>query len=351
MKRVWLPVLAVVALVVVVMLRQAQHEGADGKPVVKIGTLFPLTGNMAHVGKTLQGAVEVAVNDANKNPDNRYFYEVVSEDSMLNMAKSAAIASKMISLDKVDAMISFAADIGNAVVPVAEKSKVIHFAMSVDPSGASGEYNFINWTMPDSSTDKMVEIIKEKGFENVAIVSFNQSGALANSNMLKAKLDREGIVNNLYKFNPDIRDFRMDIEKMNEAGACLYVLRMFEPQMSVFIKQLRELGIEAEVTSVELFGLVEDKSVIKGHWYVDVANENFDKLREIKSYNGSDTDYALGMAYDDVMLIVKAFEAADDKEGAVEALAWIEIFHGIAGVLIQDENGIFDSEASFRIVE
>lgn len=343
---------ALAAAYLVVSTKQSERRDfADStKPTIKIGTIFPLTGNMAHVGKSLQGAVQVAVFDANNNPENKYYYELVCEDSTLNMAKSAAIASKLISIDNIDALISFSADIGNAVNPVAEANKTIHFAMSVDPNGASGRYNFINWTMPNSSTTKMMNVIKEKNFNNVAIVSFNQTGALANSEMLREKLNNAGIKNTLYKFNGDMRDFRTDIDKINSTGADLYVLRLFEPQMSIFIKQLREKNINAQITSVELFGLVEDKSSVEGLWYIDVAGENYDKLEDIRHHNKSKQDYALAMAYDDVMLLVDAFEKANTKEQAVEVLSKLKTYHGIAGTMTQNEEGIFDSEASFRIV-
>ena len=328
-----------------------KEQTTSSKPTVKIGTIFPLTGNMAHVGQSLQGAAEVAVEDANSNANNKYHYELKSEDSTMNMVKAATIASKMVSIDKIDAIITFSADIGNAVNAVAENNKTIHFAMSVDPNGAKGKYNFINWTMPESSTGKMAEIIKEKGFRNIAIISFNQTGALANSEMLQKKLNEAGVKNHLYKFNGDIRDFRTDIEKINATEADLYVLRLFEPQMSIFIKQLREKGVDAQITSVELFGLVEDKSSIQGLWYVDVAGENYEKLKEIKEHNKSAQDYALAMAYDDVMLIVSAFENSETKEQAVEKLSEMKAYRGVAGNMLQNEDGIFDSEASFRIIK
>ena len=351
MKRI-ISVAIVLAVALFFTMKQTPNDGSvNGKPVVKIGTVFPLTGNMAHIGLALQGGADTAVEHANKNPENKYVYEIVSEDSLLNMSRTATIANKMVSLDKIDAIISFAADVGNALVPIAEKNKVIHFAMSVDPHGAEGKYNFINWTMPESSTGKMSTVIQEKGFKNVAIVAFNQSGALANSEMLNKKLGELGIESNLYVFNSDIRDFRLDIRKMDAKGTDLYVLRMFDPQISIFIKQLREAGISKPITSVEAFNWVEDKSIIDGYWYVDMAgDDNHEVIKEIKQRNQSDVNYGVAMAYDDVMLIVKAFEETESRDKAIDRLLEIKNYEGIAGSLQQDETGIFHSEAMVKII-
>ena len=323
----------------------------DNRPVVKIGLVFPLTGNMSHIGQAIKGAAEVAVAHANQNPDNRYTYKVIAEDSMLNLPAAASITNKMVSVDKVDALMSFAADVCNVVSPIAEKNETIHFAISVDPNAAVGKYNFINWTMPESSTAKMTEQIRAKKFKNVAIVSFNQSGALANSEMLHKKLDAAGIKNTLYKFNGDIRDFKTDIKKMQAAKSDLYVLRLFEPQMSIFIKQLRETGDKSAITSVELFNSIADNSTIEGLWFVDIATADNDITHEILKHNKSEVTYGIGQVYDDVMMIVRAFETADNKADAINVLIDMKEYDGTVGHLTQDKDGIFHSIATIKRIE
>lgn len=68
----------------------------------------------------------------------------------------------------------------------------------------------------------------------------------------------------------------------------------------------------------------------------------------IKARNKSDVGYGVNMAYDNVMLIVRAFETAATKEQAVDELLKIKVYDGISGRLEQDENGIFNSEATIK---
>jgi branched-chain amino acid transport system substrate-binding protein len=323
----------------------------SGRPVIKIGVILPLSGNMSDIGIAEKGAVQVAVADANKNPDNKYRYIAIFEDSMLNLPKTASITNKLISVDHADALISWGADVVNVVGGIAKPNKIVHFGISADARGADGEYNFINWTMPEHSAIKMAELIRDKGFNNVALISFNQSGALAATESLSDKLNAMKIKNEIHKFNGDIRDFHIDIKKMQSKGADLYVLRMFEPQIGIFIKQLREAGVSAPITGIESFGWINDKSIIEGAWFVDVADQDNDITRRIKEHNKSDVNYGLGLHYDDVMLLVKAFESASDKTGVAAWIVKIKEYDGSVGRLTQDMHGIFHSAPSVKQIK
>jgi ABC-type branched-subunit amino acid transport system substrate-binding protein len=169
--------------------------------------------------------------------------------------------------------------------------------------------------------------------------------------MLSKKLDELGIKNTLHRFNGDVRDFRLDIAQMHAAGTDLYVIRMFEPQINIFIRQLREAGITTPITSIESFNWMEDRSMVEGYWYVDMAGDgDHPVIREIIARNNSDVYSGVAMAYDDVMLIVRAFEAAESRDQAIYRLMEIKEHEGIAGLLTQDEGGIFHSDAAYKII-
>ena len=64
-----------------------ESANADTKPVIKIGATLPLTGNLAVYGKALQKALDLALNDQNK--DNlKYDYQIVIEDDQYDLKKS-----------------------------------------------------------------------------------------------------------------------------------------------------------------------------------------------------------------------------------------------------------------------
>lgn len=314
------------------------------KPTIKIGAILPLTGSNALVGQPIKGALEIAIRKANIQ-DNKYQYEVIFEDSQTNSARTSTAMNKLINIDKVDAIISIFSNIGHIVSQSAEKNNIIHIALASDPNVAKGKYNFNNWTMPEFESKKMVENIKARGYKNVVLVALNQEGTIAVANAIGQDLDRINIQNRIMIINPGSRDMRLDIKKIQNARVDLYISVLYNPEGPIFIKQLRESGDNTDITAIEAFNFIEDKAIIEGQWFVDAGIKDINVVKEITEHNNSEVTYGVGNMYDNIMLITKAFEKAEAKKEAVDELLKIKTYDGVTGHLVQDENGIFQSEA------
>ena len=124
-----------------------QTAQAQNKPVVKIGIIAPLTGNVAMVGEGIKSSIVLAEEDLKtKNLKNKY--EFVIEDDGYEARKTAAVYPKLKSLDKVDAILSTFSQTGKIIAPRAEADKILHISLSSDAEIANGKYNFLDWTMP-----------------------------------------------------------------------------------------------------------------------------------------------------------------------------------------------------------
>lgn len=105
-----------------------KQENTPGeKAIIKIGASFPLTGNMAGVGNAGYKALQASINDANKNPDNKFNYELIVENDQMDPKQISSIASKLFYVDKVDAIVSYFSVAGRIVAPLAAKNKVLNF--------------------------------------------------------------------------------------------------------------------------------------------------------------------------------------------------------------------------------
>ena len=51
------------------------------------------------------------------------------------------------------------------------------------------------------------------------------------------------------------------------------------------------------------------------------------------------------------MLIVYAFEHAENKESAIDELLKLKEYNGVVGKIVQDENGIFNSNAVLKTIK
>ena len=316
----------------------------DGKPVVKVGVIYPMTGNIASIGIAGQIGIDMARKKIEEmNP--KYQYEFILEDNQFDNAKTAVILNKLLHVDKVDAVIDSGAGVGNVTSPVLEKEKIIHFNWSSDPNVAKGKYNFINWTQPPAQAKKMVEIIEGKNYKNVWIVTANHSGPIAVTEGLEAELNKRNITNKVKKINMGTRDMRIDIEKIQQDKADLIVLVLFDPDLTVFLKQFREREGKADLTAIEVFSFLEDYSLVEGSWYIDAAEGNNEVTDEVRRITNSNVVLGASNSYDIVMMLFDAFEKAETKDQAVDELLKVKEYDGLTGKLVQDEEGIFQSEA------
>ena len=323
---------------------------AGSKPVVKIGVMYPLSGELASMGNAGKIGIEVAKQKIDKM-DTKYDYEFIFEDNQFNNAKSASVLNKFLNVDKIDVLIDSGAGVGNVSSPIMEKNKLIHFNWSSDPNVAKGKYNFINWTQPPAQAEKMAKVIKNKGYQNIWIVTANHAGPIAVTEGLAKELSNENIAYNVKKFNIGSRDMRMDIREISESKADLIVIVLFDPDLSIFLKQLKELDVHTDLTAIEVFSFLENPSVVEGSWYIDAAEGDNEVTDEVRRRTGSNVILGASNSYDIVMLLVKAFETAATKEQAVDELLKIKNYKGYTGDLAQDENGIFQSEAIVKVIK
>ena len=86
--------------------QQAQGGNQSGNATVKIGVILPLTGSLANVGAGMRDSVMLAAEDANaKGGIGGRQIELVIEDTACDQAKAIPAINKMITRDKIVALI------------------------------------------------------------------------------------------------------------------------------------------------------------------------------------------------------------------------------------------------------
>ena len=336
------------ALSLVACGEKAEIPKENEKPVVKIGVILPLSGDNALIGKTLKGAVEVAINDLEKE-NTRYTYKAIFEDSQLRPTTAISIANKLANIDKVDAILTYGSNIAHSISQITENNKIIQISQASSSSAAIGKYNFINWTRPETEAIKLGEEIKKQGYKKIAIVITNHEGADAAAQELKEQLATVDVSSDIYTVNAGSKDMRIEIYKMMQNQTDLYVLSLYNPENIVFVKQLRESGCNADITSIESFNFYDDYGILEGMWYVDGASsDNSDIINRIKKHNNQSTSYGIGHFYDNIMILKNAFESSEQKSDAINKVLELSSYTGVVGKLIQNDDGVFDSPAVIK---
>jgi branched-chain amino acid transport system substrate-binding protein len=357
-KYLWIVFVIVVIIVgAFVVSRNTETSKAGERQTVKIGVTLPLTGPVSMLGESVRGAILLAKENI-KNT--KYDYEFVFEDDAFSPKQAVSTVNKLISVDKVDALISFGSPVGNVVSPIAEQSRIVHINdFASDTNVAKGDYNFLHYTPPYKDSALFISELQKRNIKNIVFFG-QQDNPGANALIMAFEKDIKGSnikVLSTQKFNTGTKDFKTEILKVKNLGADIYVLEATSPELEILTRQLREAGIKAPVTTMEAFEFSDQLSLFEGMWYVNGADPSQYFVDLYKAKYGSFPKFGAGNAYDVVNLIVKAAESAGDGKtkptstDIKDALSNIKSFDGVMGKNMGiDSNGQVMSEPVVRII-
>ncbi len=143
--------------------------------VIRIGFVGPLTGEVATVGENAKIAVQVAADEINaKGGVKGKKIEVIYEDGKCNAKDATSAGTKLISVDKVVAIIGgLCSGETLAIAPLAEKAKIplISYASTNPKITEAGDYIF-RFVASDSFQGVYAAdyIVKTKGVKRVALL-------------------------------------------------------------------------------------------------------------------------------------------------------------------------------------
>jgi branched-chain amino acid transport system substrate-binding protein len=348
-------IIVVLLIILVVVFNGNQNDGP--KPVVKIGVTLPLTGPVAMLGESAQKALLLAQNNLK---DTKYDYELVFEDDGFKPATGATVVNKLISVDNVSAVFSFGSPVGNVVSPVTEVSKVPHINFfASDTNVANGDYNFLHYTPPYIDTELFVKELQERDLKNIVVFEIaDNSGAAAISQALEKSIEGTDIkiVANP-KFNSGTRDFRTLINNVKNLDADIYVLQSSSPELETLFNQMRELGVNTPVTSIETFEFADNLALFEGSWYINAADPQKWFVDEFAKEYGSDPKFGSAHAYDSLNILVDVIEKIGNgktvptRDEIKEGISSIKTFDGAMGNNLRfDETGQLVSGAVVREV-
>jgi len=333
-------------------------KAPEDKPTIKIGVMLPLTGDVSALGQSAQKALIMSQADL-KNT--KYNYEFVFEDDQFKPTNGATLAQKFISIDKVSAVFSFGSPVGNVVSPITEKSGVPHINFfASDTKVANGKYNFLHYTPPYVDTELFVKELNTRGIKNLVLFEIaDNPGAAAITQALEKSIEGTDIkIVAQPKFNSGTRDFRTLIQGVKDLDADIYVLQSSSPELETLYKQMRELGVNGPVTSIETFEFANELSLFEGSWYINAADpqewfgEDF-----VATYNET-PKFGAAHAYDALNILVQAVEKTGDgktiptRDQIRDSIEGIKTFNGAMGKNLKfDENGQLVSGAVVRMVK
>jgi ABC-type branched-subunit amino acid transport system substrate-binding protein len=118
------------------------HNGSadelqQSAPRITIGAILPLSGEASNFGAIARRGIEMALDSL--SADDRARVSVVFEDDALSNVRSATAARKLLSIDKVDALLTWSSGTGITVASMAESKRIPHISIASDPAVSANQ--------------------------------------------------------------------------------------------------------------------------------------------------------------------------------------------------------------------
>ena len=327
---------------------------------IKVGIIAELTGDIPAVGASCKNAAEMAAAEVNDRGgiqlgDKKYKIKLIIEDNAGKADQSASSAQKLITQNKVLAIVGpNASRYALPAAEIAETSKVV----LITP-----------WsTAPKATLDSKTNASKKYVFRACFIDPF-QGGVLAKFTLDNLKLKKAAVLYDVAsEYNKGIaeifkdvyeknggkivafetyttndKDFSSQLTKIKKAAPDIIFLPNYYSEVPLQIQQAKRLGITVPFIGADAWGSSEliklcgadcNDYYFSTHYAADAATETTKKF--IASYQakyGVIPDDVAALTYDSFGLLLQALKTAgkSDRQAVRDALAKIPQYEGVTG--------------------
>ena len=323
--------LLILLIVVVNTLTACSSSQESSEKILRIGVVGPESGGSAQLGQGQRKAVELAVNEINKNKlAGEWKLEAVFQDDEGNPTKSSSATNKLIQESKVNVIIaSINSSSTLADMVVTERAGIPQ--ITPGSTGASITEQGNKWIFRTAANDSfqadaLVKYAKEDlGITKVATFTasddYGQSGAKLLKNAIE-KYDLELAANPTY--NNGDKDFKPQLITIRDNGAQAIFMWGLYTEAALISNQSQQLGLDVQLFGasgmaaqklIELGGDAAQGLILTQTFLPDAdiptVKEFVQKYKE--KYNEDPIPHG-AQAYDTVYIIANAVLKADSSE-------------------------------------
>jgi len=322
--------------------------------VVKLGHIAPLTGDVAIYGEWETQGIDLAVEEINaKGGINGRQLVVIHEDDQFDPATMTNALNKLITVDKVPAVIGEPSSTGTlALAPIAERNKVVLISDAAAAISISNAGEYIYRVFPSNALEgqKLVEISSSLNLTDGAILYINNDFGIGLAKEVNDRfVSKGGTISISEGYSPDATDFRTSLTKIKEKNPKAIFLLGYPKDMAMILKQARELGINSQFLAPDTFNdpqiLEQAGSAAEGVIFVYPSNGDPAKWQQfsdkIKNKYGNTTDVNIitAMAYDTTNVLAAAMKNGFTGSEIKTGLDQIKDYPGVTGNITFDKNG------------
>lgn len=136
---------------------------------IKIGVILPLTGQLSKMGEMERNAMELAVNQI--AIDSNIKVQLYFEDNQSKSTNAVSAVNKLLTVNKVDAVVTSTTGASLAVQPILEKNKKAHFAFCMDTDISSlSQYTVRYYMGLEQEIEAILNYVNENDNHRIAVL-------------------------------------------------------------------------------------------------------------------------------------------------------------------------------------
>jgi branched-chain amino acid transport system substrate-binding protein len=350
-------ILATIVLATISSCRHGEQAALKNESIIKIGYFGDLSGPTFNFGQSAKNGILMAADEINQvGGINGRRIDVVIEDDQGSPERAASMISKLITHDRVVAVIAGGAS-GNslAAAPRAQAAKIPLIApSSTDPSVTqTGDYIFRTCFIDAFQGDVMAKFaVNELKAKTAAImVNFNSPYSRGLSEFFEMSFrELGGAVVSKQSYNQGDPEFKGQLSAIKAASPDVICIPGYYGDVALIAKEARQLGLSQPLLggdgwdAPELWQLGGDalnNSYISDHYSSDDPSPTIQTfVHEYRlRYGNLNPDAHAALAYDAMRLLAEGIQkAGTDSQKLRDALAQTRNFAGVTGVISMDPN-------------
>lgn len=332
-------------------------KGADRKgenDAIKIGAIFPITGDLAQYGEYGMRGMEIALQEFREDhPDIEV--SIVIEDDMGQAKTAGSAVRKLRDIDGVDMIIgSMASGLTLSVAPEMEKSKIVMMAPTSTASEVTnaGDYIFRTCVSDAYEGACMAKYLKQHfPMSKIGVVYINNDyGVGLKKNFIETCSEISVPIKYETGYDATTKDFRTIINNLKSKQIDLIYIVAQKEQVE-FFSQCKQLNYKPQITASTM---LEDEDVIKklgtfmdGALYTyrsyDPTRQDSVVTRFVRDYQkkyGEIPEYYAASTFDATKVCLYAqYEYRKSELSLKDYLYTIKGLPGVMGTIEFDENG------------
>lgn len=327
---------------------------------IKVGFVGPLTGDASSMGVPANKAVQLAVKEVNDAGGiNGRKIELITEDGKCNTKTGSDAGAKLISADKVTAIIGgLCSGETSAFGPNAMQNKVVTISyLSSSPALSNlGKYFFRNYPSDTFQGAYAADYVFNKlGKKKVAVVYSNTDWGTGVKTVFVEKFKSLGGAIVLDEgVTQEARDFRTVLSKVKISGAEFVFVPMYNEAAIPFMKQVKESGIKVGILGGDAWAdtkLQEQADGTLGAMYVEVKTGTSDEFSNKFTTMFPEEKVSVGtaQAYDATNILLNSLKkiGTENPDALAEEIRSVK-YNGVSGYIAFGPTGDM-TEASYLV--